>query len=149
MPANFKLTNYVVEMEVFEQNRHINVWKIPRKGYCLVRSPDFKWRSLINSNRSGKNVLKWRFSRLRGLLSYYFWFSEILPARSPIRFQKKFLFRLICTFNKKVTGDSGQKKKHAVYEVVDVEIILKEKQVSGPESLAISKEIFDPPDLNN
>ena len=48
-----------------------------------------------------------------------------------------------------MTGDSGQKKKHAVYEVVDVEIILKEKQVSGPESLAISKEIFDPPDLNN
>ena len=38
--------------------------------------------------------------------------------------------------------------KHAVYEVVDVEIILKEQLVSGPESLAISKEIFDSPDLN-
>ena len=38
--------------------------------------------------------------------------------------------------------------KHAAYEVMDVENILKEKQVSGPESLAISKEIFDTPDLN-
>ena len=38
--------------------------------------------------------------------------------------------------------------KHAAFEVVDVEVILKEKQVSGPESLAISKKIFVPPDLN-
>jgi hypothetical protein len=32
--------------------------------------------------------------------------------------------------------------KHAGYEVVDVERILNEKHASGPESLAVLKEIF-------
>jgi REP element-mobilizing transposase RayT len=36
--------------------------------------------------------------------------------------------------------------RHAAYEVVDVEIILSEKQTSGPESLAVPKEIVVPPD---
>ena len=40
------------------------------------------------------------------------------------------------------------RKEHAAYEVADEEIILKEKQVSSPESLAIPNEIFVPLDLN-
>ena len=36
---------------------------------------------------------------------------SIIPSRSPLLFQKKFLFHLICRFNKRVTGDSWRKRK--------------------------------------